>query len=391
MMMDSTIQSALNLIKEAIWGNGALPDSAEVEGVYALLRKHAIHAIPAGILNDIDMSDDLKGKWKKQIFQQIYNYMSIVNEQDEILSALTKEKIPVVTVKGTSAAQYYPTPQYRAMGDIDLLVKKEDFHRAERTILACGYRTTEDDHDVDRHITLKKSRISVELHWRFASENVIDNPSEFDEILYQDIECGRTILSTPQNGLVLLEHIAQHLNAGIGLRQIIDWMMYVNKCLDDQAWKEHFQTLAKKTGLEKLAVHITKMCQIYLGLTENHITWCKQADEEACESLMNYIINCGNFGHGRKSWESGEITKIPAPWQPVRLLRYLQKRGEKGWALLREYPILKPVAWIYQLNKYIRLIRESRTRGVTVRQTYDKGSMRRNLFKQIGINIKQNY
>lgn len=391
MTMDSTIQSALNIIKESLWGNGASPDPAEAEGVYAFLNKHAIQAIPAGVIKSIEMPDALREKWNRRIFQQIYYYMTIVNEQEGILAALAKENVPVVVLKGTSAAQYYSIPQYRTMGDIDLLVKKEDFHRAEKAMLAHGYITTEDDNDVDRHITLKKSRISVELHWRFASENVIDNPSAFDEMLYQDIECGRTVLSTPQNGLVLLEHIAQHLNEGIGLRQIIDWMMYVSKCLDDKAWRDRFQDLAEQTGLEKLAVHVTKMCQIYLGLTEDHITWCEQADEKACESLMNYIINCGNFGHGRESWESGEITKIPSPMHPIKLLRYLQKRGEKGWILLRKYPGLKPVAWIYQMNKYIRLAKESRPQGISVKQTYDMGSMRRKLFKQIGINIKQKY
>ena len=213
-MMDSVIISALNIIKGSLWGTDTTKtlDVADAEGVYNLLRKHAIYVLPADIIKHIDMPEYLREKWKRQILGQIVFYATIVNAQNEILSELEKEGVPIVVLKGTAAAQYYPAPQYRVMGDIDLLVKKEDFYKA----------------DTDRHISFSKRNVMIELHWRFASENVISNPTEFDDILYADIECGRTLLSAPQNGLVLLEHIAQHLNNGIGLRQVIDWMLYVN-------------------------------------------------------------------------------------------------------------------------------------------------------------------
>ena len=40
-----------------------------------------------------------------------------------------------------------------------------------------------------------------------------------------------------ENGLVLLGHINQHLEEGLGLRQILDWALYVDKALDDDAWE----------------------------------------------------------------------------------------------------------------------------------------------------------
>ena len=390
MMMDSVIISALNIIKESLWGTDPVQplDIADAESVYILLQKHAIYAIPAEVIKHIDIPEYLREKWKRQILGQIFQYATIVNAQNEVLSALEKEGIPIIVLKGTAAAQYYPVPQYRVMGDIDLLVKKEDFYRAVKAIIAQNYATSESEHDIDRHISFSKGNVMIELHWRFASENVISNPSEFDDILYADIKCGCTVLSDSQNGLVLLEHIAQHLNNGIGLRQIIDWMMYVNQCLDDDLWDREFRILAEKTGLDKLAIHVTRMCQIYLGLKEENITWCMGADETSCENLLEYIINCGNFGRARESWESGEITKIPSPRHPIRLLKYLQERGKKGWTLCRKYPALKSVAWAYQLNRYIRIAKESKAKGITVKETYDKGSMRRDMFNKLGIRIK---
>ena len=96
---------------------------------------------------------------------------------------------------------------------------------------------------------------------------------------------------------MILEHISQHLENGLGLRQIIDWMMFVHKCLPDENWPE-FQVLASNIGMETLAIVMTRMCELHLGLPER--MWCKSADNELCGQLMDYILACGNFGEKKQ-------------------------------------------------------------------------------------------
>lgn len=390
--MDHILQSTLIILQKSLWGTG--PNTIvleDAEGVYSFINEHAIFALPAGIFDKISMSDALRIEWKNRLFKQLYTYQNIVYVQGEVLKALKSERIPVVVLKGTSASQYYPVPQYRVMGDIDLLVKKEDFDRATETLLSCGYVTNENRHKNDRHITLVKRGISIELHRRYASEYVLDDPVAFDNLLFDDIADGCTVFSEPINGLVLLEHIAQHLNEGIGFRQIIDWMLYVDRILTDEMWEQRFRELAKRTGLEKLALSITRMCQLYLGLRENGITWCRQADADTCEALLKYIADCGNFGHSREAWEIGEITQIPSFKHPILLLRYIQKRGLKNWPLAQQYAAFKPFAWIYQSVQYIKKAMEYHKKGVTVKTIYDEGERRRLLFQSIGIEVKNRH
>lgn len=386
--MENTVQLALMIIKSTLWGTESISLCLDdVEKVFTVLKAHAICALPADIVKKASMSEELRSKWNKMIIQNIYRYHNIVFAQKAILSALANNNIPVVVLKGTSVSQYYPIPEYRTMGDIDLLVKHEDFERAKDAILSCGYIIGDPDHSVDRHVSLEKGDIEVELHWRFASENVIRNPEEFDEILLSDIASGRTVLSDPVNGLVLLEHIAQHMNNGIGLRQIIDWMMYVHQYLNDDNWEQRFRMLAEKVGLEKLAVNVTRMCQIFLGLTEDGITWCQNADEGTCNNLMDYIISCGNFGNSRSRWSSGEITKIPMPNHPVQLLRYLKKRGEVNMEISRKNRALKPFAGLAQMMKYIKMLIQLRFKGITVKKLHDERLQRKDLFRRLGITI----
>lgn len=60
------------------------------------------------------------------------------------------------------------------------------------------------------------------------------------------------VLPPLENGLVLLAHVNQHLGSGLGLRQILDWQMFVDAHLTDELWERGFQHAAQQIGMEKL-------------------------------------------------------------------------------------------------------------------------------------------
>ena len=92
--------------------------------------------------------------------------------------------------------------------------------------------------------------------------------------------------------MVLIEYINQHLEEGFGLHQIIEWMLLVDKWLSNENW-DFFWVLLQKTGLEKLAITTTKMCEMYLGLSSRN--WCNKADKKLCTELMDYFLASGSF------------------------------------------------------------------------------------------------
>lgn len=42
------------------------------------------------------------------------------------------------------------------------------------------------------------------------------------------------------NGMVLLVHLAQHLKTRLGIRQVIDWMLFVKNELNNEFWDHSF-------------------------------------------------------------------------------------------------------------------------------------------------------
>lgn len=156
------------------------------------------------------------------------------------------------------------------------------------------------------------------------------------------------VLPPLANGLVLLAHIQQHLSSGLGLRQIIDWMMYVEKYLNDEFWNTEFKDAAEKCSLKKLAMVSTLMCQKYLGL-DPEITWCRNSeDDKLCDELLEYVVKRGNFG--RKMGQSaGSLDRLQMLRNPIETIKTAQNHGTAKWKLLNKFPWLRPFAWIYQL------------------------------------------
>ena len=339
-------ENVLNLLKMSLWGNDIEINGSILNKTYEEMKRHAIIAIPAAILSDLPLSTELYETWKKSILYQLAYYGKYTYIQE-----MLPVSVPYVILKGTSAAQYYPHPEYRSLGDIDIMTRHEDYKSACIMLLEDGYCETTDrcDHDRGRHRTFEKNNIIVEVHAFFASMNDPVKARIFDDLIIEHINNDH-ILPDMINGLVLIEHINQHMEEGIGLRQVIDWMMFVDKCLPDQRWEE-FQLFASATGLEKLAVSLTRMCEIYLGLSEHR--WCAGVDKQLCSDMMDYYMSSGNLGQSLDQKEQTAVVRGTKIRHPVSLIKELQDRGIRNWTGAKN-PVLRPFAWIWQGIQFVR-------------------------------------
>ena len=215
----------------------------EWDKIYSVFKEHAIAPLVYDILRFIpDEYSELKNEWEKSSFANIQNYLHMEYQQKELVEQFRKSGIPIVVLKGTSAAKYYPNPMLRTMGDIDLLVKPEDFDKAVYCLVSngCVDITNKGEEEKGRHRSFRRDNVLIELHHIFGSRIILQEPKLLDDLLFNAITDIDACLPDIENGIVLLAHIAQHLGYGLGFRQIIDWMMYVKSFLNDDAWNCFF-------------------------------------------------------------------------------------------------------------------------------------------------------
>lgn len=355
---DSVYKTECLLIKSALFG-AKLSFSPECnwEAVYKDLYSQTVETIPAEFISTLPMDKKLQMEWKKTCMWRISNFYQILQAQSEMVHILKKENIDFVILKGTAAAMYYPCPQYRTMGDVDFLVDPEQFDRAYEILTANGF--TDTNGEFNRHKNLTKYGCEFEMHRYFSLQGTSRELRQLDKLIFYGIKDAETVeidgnefpvLPKLQNGLVLLQHIKHHLRRSLGMRQILDWMLFVDKCLDDDFWSSSFKIEAARAGLEQLAVTVTRMCQMYLGLNEN-ISWCKSADNTLCTDLFTHVISCGNMGNKR----TDALQKAyDYKGGPILMLKNLQAKGKNSWKAVRQLPVLVIFAWFYQLCHYIK-------------------------------------
>ncbi|MBR3428756.1 MAG: nucleotidyltransferase family protein [Clostridia bacterium] len=364
----------LNLLKASLWGNDVTTVTRED---FEEMKSQAVVSLPATVLSKIELDKELRRDRQKIILQQVgYNTNYIFQQENLPIS------VPYVILKGSAAAKYYPYPEFRTMGDIDIITRREDYETACREFLDSGCPELTETHQKEfgRHRSFLKNGVVIEVHLFFSLLNDPEKANYLDDLIINNINPSH-FLPDPVNGLVLLEHISQHLEEGLGLRQIIDWMMFVDKYLKDNKWNK-FREMAQKTGLETLAIVTTRMCEMYLGLPEHQ--WCKAVDETLCHKLMDYVLDSGNFGIKRNDESSVSINLLTYVRTPAAFFRLLQERGLVNWKATRKYGILKPFAWIYQLFRYQILSVKRKDVSEKMKKEYTISRERIALFDALG-------
>ena len=245
--MNQAEQILLQAIQKSLWNTDIpFPEDTDWNAVLKEAEDQAVLGIVIGVA-----PVETQKEWRGRASVGTAHFVRILHYQEQLYKLFKGNDIPMVILKGTAAAIYYPNPSQRSMGDIDYLVPPEHFSRAKELLIQNGY-TVEDDPRYPRHIHVYKDDISFELHRYFSYEGL--DLERYVNNGIQQIELrsiyGKEfpMLPTLANGLVLLGHVVQHLKSGLGLRQVVDWMLYVDRELSDVFWNQAFEAMGRASG-----------------------------------------------------------------------------------------------------------------------------------------------
>ena len=380
--MNSVDKLVFQLIQASLFDTLAV-QLEDRESVFKEMKFQAVAALPGAWLKKNGVHDE---SWNKFCAMNRARWIKVLYGQRELLNIMNENKIPCVILKGAAAAMYYPHPTLRSVGDVDFLVKREDKERAATILEEKGYILEDSKNETAHHYGYSKDGINFELHWRLA---VIKKDDEellsmfdwgIDHREFGTIEGMQIpVLPTVLNGLVLILHINQHLRGGIGLRHIVDWMMFVDK--HEQELKNGELAVAlRKTDMEKLAYSTTVVCQKYLGLREI----IKNVEEYPWEEFMAYILEMGNFG--AKAGVEGHISSFSmTATDPFHFFKRLQEGGMSHWKLAQKYRLFRPVAWVYQLFRIMCIMIKERKKPGDIRKQQINGKKQRQLLNALGL------
>jgi len=166
-------------------------------------------------------------------------YVKSMNEEyrkdaKEFCQRMTDEGLRPTIVKGLACARFYPKPELRSLGDLDVYFAKDGksvYQLADEAAARIGADVQEHDY---KHTHIHWKSVNIENHRLLTTARGQKAKKEFEKEL-QRLLCKEQLgvewyryPSAQFDALFLMVHAFQHfLIEGLTLRQVCDWAMFL--------------------------------------------------------------------------------------------------------------------------------------------------------------------
>lgn len=322
-----------SLLRNALWGTPVEIPQGFAD--WAKVARTAKIQSALGLAGDVMLSDsgiasaissDLKTKIKTFMMANIMTHGKLNNVLVKVVSELDAAGIPSVLLKGQGLAQYYPKPELRQCGDIDLYVGLQRY--ADSYDILRPLATEIEDRkalEVGKHYDFFVGKVAVEIH-RYSDRY----PTSKLDRIYQEvsleglgknlvpIQFGGVEVMTPSdeyNAFYIFSHLFHHfLINGLGARQLCDWMLFL------RSRSSHIDMRSLNTTLQRL--DMLKPWQAfgcvlvkYFGMPAEAFPFYDPAQESKADKIVKRLLDEGNFGKERDVYKKrGKIYLINKTW-----------------------------------------------------------------------------
>lgn len=346
--MDKETRSILNIIKSSITEeNIEISDELSLKKLIELTNRHNIFILVYyGLINcNVSIDEKLNTQLTNAAISGVY-----INEQQlyyikEISSQFDKNNIDYMFLKGSVLKHYYPKPEIRRMGDIDVLIKEEQYNKISSILKKIGFSfRNESNHE----IIWTKNNIVIELHKILMPSYNKDLHEYFGNGWDKAVKTGKNSYAFSDDDMLiyLFSHFTKHYReAGIGITHMCDLYVFL--------MEKHINENYVKSELTSL-----KLYDFYCNIKETLAVWFEnEKSSEMTDYITAVIFNSGVYGLRENVLissalrEKNQINNIALG----RLHRIWQKifpsyRGMKTrYQILKKYPFLLPLFWIYRL------------------------------------------
>ena len=336
-------------------------EEKEWDAVIRYAEKHGmVSLLYSELFERADLSESLKTRVSKVAKQTVLQQYRLLFLSKHLTDLLEENHICSVILKGVTVGTYYPVPELRKSGDVDLLLMNPaDMEAAKKIFKENGLKVKEEQPSLHHICFSTLEGIEIELHTMLAEPFDNEKTNMALQELLKEAE-GKVIkkevmgvelpvLPDAYYAFDLLIHMLQHfLRSGFGLRLLCDWVMFWQKPMEKKDRKKYLE-LVERIGIRGFSDVITLTCVRFLGLQENLVHWMDFSDEYQVEAFMRETLDAEEFGKSNKK-------------------RMVVMRGTGFGDYVREfhhqmrlnYPkagkcvLLWPVLWSATLVKFIR-------------------------------------
>jgi len=286
-----------------------------------------------------------------QLFRNTALNMAVNNKQLYELELIRKEflanRIDFIVLKGADLKQYYPTPEMRPMGDIDILIKTDQYEIIKPIMLKKGFVA---ERESDHELVWVKDQIMIELHKKLIPSDNKDFYEYFGDGWEKAIPVGDSTefsYSKEDNFIYLFTHFAKHYrDAGIGIIHIIDIFLFLENNQDMN--EEYIFAELQKLHLLDFFENVKQTIEVCFKNGKIN---------EKTDIILERVFDSGSYGHSKANAISitAKKTKKIKNKKRIRFVLFFKrvfmpyKYMCGRHKVLKKAPVLLPFFWIYRI------------------------------------------
>ena len=242
-------------------------------------------------------------QWLGQGEVIVDNSSQMAEAGQKVISYFRENGFACQILKGSSVARYYPIPNRRSSGDIDVWLDgtREEIYNFARKFDKDGKLYGVNYHHIHFHLL---DDVHIEVHiWPSFLSSPLRNMRlhKFSNLYRPTMKSDMTSLAFDR--VFILLHCYRHIcGHGLGLRQIMDYY-YVLKQGFTEAEKADSVYWIKKLGMKPFAEGLMWVFQRYFGMEEQFMLFAP--NEKEGRFIMQEVMLTGNMGHSEtRDWGS---------------------------------------------------------------------------------------
>lgn len=244
--------------------------------VFKLMQRNHVVALCFDAVDKAGAPRDVLMPWLAEREKAIDWHRHQSDVQQDIVNVMQRNNIPVIVLKGTHLAQYYPQPELREFGDLDFYFG--DRHKEADELARRELHITIDT-EPHHHTKFDYRGVTVESHYDFFNRHYPASNRQYNCIL------ASLGTSTTFDVLHFLRHAAIHFaSQGLNMRDLCDWAFIVTGT-SDVDWGM-VKTTMERFGMSDFVATLDNVTHSRLGVASPLWKNCKTGFEEKFEEDM---------------------------------------------------------------------------------------------------------
>ena len=305
-----------------------------------------------------------KEHFRLRAFRMIVLQMNRTMALEDYYKDILDTGVKPLLVKGLVLRDCWPDGNMRISGDEDFLIRAEDYPTIKKFFLSRGFKQDKEepgpeeglpdeigfqkrDEDVyyEVHRTLFSEKSAFFSRFNDVFEDAFSDVAGFQRENY----CFYTLDPTRHLFFVLSHMLKHFVMGGVGIRQLIDILMFIRK-YDQQIDRIRFKSLLQNFGLQVYWINLMEIGRLYLGFeaADYNMQFFNGIKPDPADMLID-MLDAGIFGRTSiERMHSANITLEAARRQGLSgRLRGIVRALFPGMTYMEQrYPFVKNKKWL---------------------------------------------